>query len=61
MDAQASNSPEHTSSERLETVLLEGLDSGEPVKVSDQWWQRKKKALIDGARDIEARFQEDLE
>jgi len=29
----------------LERLLLEGLESGEPVEISDEWWQRKKAVL----------------
>ncbi len=38
---------------RLEGLLLEGLESGEPVEISDAWWQKKKDELterIQGAR-----------
>jgi antitoxin ParD1/3/4 len=36
-----------TAEKRLESLLLEGLDSGEPVEITDQWWRRKKTQLID--------------
>jgi antitoxin ParD1/3/4 len=32
--------------ERLEEMLIEGLDSGSPIRVDDEWWRRKKEALI---------------
>ena len=31
--------------ERVEALLLEGLDSGTPVEVTDEWWDRKKAEL----------------
>ena len=36
--------------ERLENLLLDGLESGEPVEVSDAWWQRKKAELTERLR-----------
>lgn len=27
--------------ERIETLLLEGLESGEPIEVTDEWWEAK--------------------
>ena len=32
---------------RLEGLLLEGLESGEPVEISDAWWQKKKAELTE--------------
>ncbi len=32
---------------RLEDLLLEGLDSGEPVEISDAWLQKKKAELAE--------------
>jgi antitoxin ParD1/3/4 len=31
--------------ERLETLLLEGLDSGEPVEVTPQYWEDMKQRV----------------
>jgi len=31
----------------LETLLLEGLDSGEPIEVNAAWWKKKKDALLE--------------
>jgi antitoxin ParD1/3/4 len=33
--------------ERLEALLLEGLDSGEPITIFDAWWERKKAVLTE--------------
>jgi len=30
---------------RLETMLLDGLDSGELIEVGEQWWENKRKGL----------------
>lgn len=27
---------------RLETLLLEGLDSGESIEITDEWWEQKR-------------------
>lgn len=32
--------------ERLEELLLEGLDSGEPIEVTGKYWEKKKAELI---------------
>ena len=29
---------QHQTQERLEGLLLEGLDSGEPIEITDQYW-----------------------
>lgn len=31
---------------RLETLLLEGLASGEPVEITDKWWERKRREVV---------------
>jgi len=32
--------------ERVDALLLEGLDSGEPIRASDEYWSQKKRNLI---------------
>ena len=32
--------------ERLEKMLIEGLESGESIKVTDEWWKEKRSKLI---------------
>jgi antitoxin ParD1/3/4 len=32
--------------EQLEGMLIEGLESGEPVEVNDDWWEQKRSNLI---------------
>lgn len=31
---------------RIESLLLEGLESGEPVEATDDWWEEKRSQLI---------------
>ena len=33
--------------ERLEALLLEGLNSGDPIEVTEEWWQQKRAELIE--------------
>lgn len=28
--------------QKLEAMLLEGLDSGEAIEVTDEWWEKKR-------------------
>jgi antitoxin ParD1/3/4 len=30
---------------QLEAALLQGLDSGEPIEIGDEWWTRKRAEL----------------
>jgi antitoxin ParD1/3/4 len=39
---------EQAKAERVEALLLEGLDSGEPVEVTDDWWEQKRTQLMQG-------------
>jgi antitoxin ParD1/3/4 len=32
---------EQAKAARVEALLLEGLDSGEPIEVTDDWWEQK--------------------
>jgi antitoxin ParD1/3/4 len=33
--------------ERIDALLLEGLDSGEPIRVTQEYWEEKKRKLTD--------------
>jgi len=33
---------ERVAKTKLETLLLEGLDRGEPIEISDEWWEQKR-------------------
>ena len=32
--------------EQLEVILVEGLESGKPMEVNDDWWEQKRSNLI---------------
>lgn len=32
--------------ERIESLLLEGLESGKPVEATDDWWEEKRSQLV---------------
>jgi antitoxin ParD1/3/4 len=38
---------ERTASRRLEELLLEGLDSGDLIEVTDEWWEQKRVQLME--------------
>jgi antitoxin ParD1/3/4 len=31
---------------KLEITLLEGLDSGKPIEVTDEWWEQKRAQIM---------------
>ncbi|BAZ40739.1 putative addiction module antidote protein, CopG/Arc/MetJ family [Calothrix sp. NIES-4101] len=31
---------------KLEAMLLEGLDSGESIEVTDEWWEQKRSQIM---------------
>lgn len=33
--------------EKLETLLLEGLNSGEPIEITPEYWEKKRTQLIE--------------
>ncbi|MHC5740636.1 MAG: ribbon-helix-helix domain-containing protein [Nostoc sp.] len=33
--------------EKIEKLLITGLESGETIEVNDEWWQEKRTHLID--------------
>lgn len=33
--------------ERVDALILEGLDSGEPIDITDEYWEQKKRKLIE--------------
>lgn len=41
---------EREAQKRLESLLLEALESGKFEEVTDEWWQRKRAALVEGYR-----------
>jgi len=32
--------------QKLENMLIEGLDSGEPIQMTDDWWEKKRAELV---------------
>ena len=36
----------HSKAARVEALLLEGLDSGEPIEATDDWWEQKRTQLM---------------
>lgn len=42
--------------QRLQVALLDGLDSGEPIEITNEWWDRKRAELtarLNGGRTSE--------
>lgn len=37
--------------QRLEQLLLEGLDSGPFIEFTDEWWEQKKAEMLSRLRD----------
>jgi antitoxin ParD1/3/4 len=33
--------------ERIDSLLLEGLDSGEPITITQDYWEAKKRKLVE--------------
>ncbi|MFM5989805.1 MAG: type II toxin-antitoxin system ParD family antitoxin [Sphaerospermopsis kisseleviana] len=41
---------ERVQQSRIEKLLLEGLDSGEGIEITDEWWEKKRSQLIEKIR-----------
>jgi antitoxin ParD1/3/4 len=41
---------ERVAKKQLETLLLEGLDSGESIEITDEWWEQKRSELVEKVR-----------
>lgn len=41
---------ERVAKTQLETLLLEGLDSGESIEITDEWWEQKRSELVEKVR-----------
>ena len=37
---------ERIAKNRVEMLLVEGLESGEPIEVTPEWWEQKRSQLI---------------
>ena len=42
---------ERVEQKKIEQLLLEGLNSGEPINITDEWWEHKKAALLQKLRE----------
>jgi antitoxin ParD1/3/4 len=40
--------------ERIESLLVEGLESGEPVEATDDWWEQKRIQLAERFQQSDA-------
>ncbi len=43
---------EKVESNRLETLLLEGLDSGDQIEITEEWWENKREKLMQRLRQV---------
>jgi hypothetical protein len=41
---------ERLAQQKLETLLIEGLDSGKSIEATDSWWEQKRDRLIENVR-----------
>lgn len=41
---------ERVAKSQIEKLLIEGLDSGESVEITDEWWEAKQTALLERLR-----------
>jgi antitoxin ParD1/3/4 len=41
------NDGPHKADERIDAVLLDGLDSGEPIPVTQEDWDERKRRLVE--------------
>jgi antitoxin ParD1/3/4 len=42
---------ERVAKTQLETLLLEGLNSGESIEITDEWWEQKRTELVEKVRN----------
>lgn len=47
MDNLIRQDQEKAEKKQIEKLLLEGLNSGEPVKITDDWWSQKRMELME--------------
>jgi antitoxin ParD1/3/4 len=40
--------------EQIESLLLNGLESGDPVEATDNWWDRKRDRLVERFHQTDA-------
>jgi len=39
---------------RIESLLVEGLESGEPIAATDDWWEQKRTQLVERFQQSDA-------
>jgi antitoxin ParD1/3/4 len=39
---------------RIEPLLVEGLESGEPIEATDDWWEQKRTQLVERFQQSDA-------
>ena len=44
---------EQAKAARIEALLVEGLDSGKPIEVTDNWWEQKRTQLQQGLQQTQ--------
>lgn len=40
--------------QRIESLLVEGLESGEPVEATNDWWEQKRTQLVERFQQSDA-------
>ncbi|MDJ1182637.1 ribbon-helix-helix domain-containing protein [Roseofilum casamattae] len=43
---------EQAEQQYLEQLLLEGLNSGTPIEVTDEWWEERRNQLVDKINNL---------
>lgn len=43
---------EKEAQKQIENLLLEGLNSGDPIEMTEDWWENKRKELINQINQI---------
>ena len=49
VDVNGTSGPEHLqvrSIDHLQELLQAGLDSGEPIEVTDEWWETRRQSIL---------------
>lgn len=44
---------EQAKAARVEALLLEGLDSGDAIEATDDWWEQKRTQLMQGLQETQ--------
>lgn len=39
---------------QIESLLIEGLESGEPIEATDDWWEQKRTRLVERFQQSDA-------